>query len=492
MSRAEAWAAQLLARLFPASPVRAGVALPPVRQRAFWVVQALTLAIAFVHTILLRGGFPETLDLVPSSLFYIPVVYAALKFGARGAIPTAIWSAVLLLPDLVLGHEGPARIGVLWQSAILVAIGGFVGLAVDHERAARADAETREAARLASERRYRALYDHAADAVLVIDERGRIEEANAAAAQLLDRDLEAMRGRLLSEVVGPDLAADALSGSMDNRPRPLQFGEGASPVWVQAVGASPLTGAGEGGSSQAMFRDVTLQYEREQGLEGYTRHAIAAREEERQRMARELHDGPLQSLVLLSRKLDALAENGRDDRALEDAGEIIDETAAELRRLSRALRPPILDDLGLVAALRSEASAFERRSGIDATFQVDGQARPLLQDTDLLLLRVAQESLHNVERHSGAASVHVSLTYEVESAALVVADDGHGMEAVPRATTLLARGKLGLLGIQERVRLAHGTLDIGECPGGGTRVSVRVPSPMSTPSRLADLGDPSG
>lgn len=477
MSR-DGWSApRMLARLIPASPVRAGVALPPVRQRAFWAVQALTFAIAIVHTVLLRNGFPEALDLVLSSLFYIPVVYAALKFGVRGAIPTAIWSAVLLLPDLVLGHQGLARIGVLWQSVILVAIGGFVGLAVDHERAARKEAETREAARLASERRYRALYDHAADAVLVIDDRGRIEEANAAAARLLNRDLEAMRGRSLSQVVGPDLAGDVLSGSTDNRPRPLPSGEGASPIWVEAVGASPLTGSGEGGSSQAMFRDVTLQFEREQGLEGYARHAIAAREEERRRMAHELHDGPLQSLVLLSRKLDALDDGGMDDGALEDAREIIDETAAELRRLTRALRPPILDDLGLVAALRSEASTFARRSGIDATFEVDGQARPLPQDTELLLLRVAQESLHNAERHSGAASVHVSLSYEAESAALVVVDDGQGIGAVPEATTLLARGKLGLLGIQERVRLAHGTLDIGEGPGGGTRVSVRVPSP---------------
>jgi PAS domain S-box-containing protein len=478
MSRDGRLAPRLLARLVPASPVRAGVSLPPVRQRAFWAVQVLTFAIAFLHTFLLGSGFPEALDLVPSSLFYIPVVYAALKFGVRGAIPTAIWSTVLLLPDLVLAHQGLARISVLWQSVILVAIGGFVGLAVDHERAARNEAETREAARLASERRYRALYDNAADAVLVIDDDGRIDEANAAAARLLGRDLEALRGRLLNEVVGPDLAADVLSGPTDKRPRPLPSGEGPSPVWVQAVGASPLTWAGEGGSSQAMFRDVTLQFEREQGLEGYARHATAAREEERRRMAHELHDGPLQSLVLLSRKLDALEGHQARDEAgpLEDAREIIDETAAELRRLSRALRPPILDDLGLAAAIRSESSAFARRSGIDATFEVDGQARPLPQDTELLLLRVAQEGLHNAERHSGAASVRVSLSYEAESAVLVVADDGHGIGAVPRATTLLAGGKLGLLGIQERVRLAQGTLDIGERPGGGTMVSVRVPS----------------
>jgi len=467
---------RLLARLLPATPAREGVRMPPLRQRAFWAVQVLTFAIAFIHTFLVRSGFPEALSLVPSSLFFIPVVYAALKFGVRGAIPTAIWSAILALPDLLLFHEGLDRVGVVWQGVILLAIGTFVGLAVDHERDARQEAEAREAARLASERRYRALYDHAADAVLVIDDRGRIDGANAAAGRLLDRDLEAIRGLPLADVVGADLAADLLAGSADSRPRHLHSGERASPVWVQAVGTSPLTGEGEGGGSQVMLRDVTLQYEREQGLEGYARHATAAREEERRRMAHELHDGPLQSLVLLSRKLDALDEGGEDDGVLDDAHEIIDETAAELRRLSRALRPPILDDLGLVAALRSETSAFARRSGIDARFAVAGPVRPLSKEAELLLLRVAQESLHNAERHSGATSVDVSLAYESETAALVVADDGKGIGTVPRPTALLARGKLGLLGIQERVRLGHGTLDIGARPGGGTKVSVRVPA----------------
>lgn len=474
MSRDRRWIGRFLGSLLPWSPGDEGVRLPPVRQRAFWAVQVLTFAIALLHTVLLRNGFPEALDLVPGSLFYIPVVYAALKFGVRGAIPTAIWSTVLLAPDLVLTHEGLARLGVLWQSAILIAIGAFVGLAVDRERDARQAAETREAARLASERRYRALYDRAADAVLVVDDRGRIEEANAAAARLVDVDPAAMRGRSLPEIVGPDLAEDLLSGSTKTGPRPLPGKEGGSPVWVQAVGASRLTGEGEGGGSQVIVRDVTLAYEREQGLEGYARHAIAAREEERRRMAHELHDGPLQSLVLLSRKLDALDERG-DDIVLEDAHEIIDETAAELRRLSRALRPPILDDLGLLAALRSETTAFERRSGIEAQFEVTGEIRSLPHDTELLLLRVAQESLHNAERHSGAASVQVSLAYEPDAAALVIADDGRGMGAVPKATTLLANGKLGLLGIQERVRLADGTIDIGTWPGGGMTVKVRVP-----------------
>jgi len=452
-----------------------------VRRRAFWAVQGLILAIAIVHTLLVRSGLPAALHLVPSSLLLIPVVYAALKFGVRGAIPTAIWSTILSVPDMVLYYQGLDRLGILWQSLILIVVGALVGVAVDNERNARQQAETREAARLVSERRYRALYDRAADAVLVIDEQGRIEEANAAAARLFQRDLKALHGHLLREVVGTELAADVVQASGESPARFFPRGEGCSPVWVQPVGASPLSGTDGAGGSQVILRDVTLQYEREQGLEGYARHAIAAREEERRRMAHELHDGPLQSLVLVARKLDAVEDGEGHAVALDDAREIIDETAGELRRLSRALRPPILDDLGLVPALRSETSAFAHRSGMEARFEVSGLMRPLPQDAELLLLRVTQESLHNAERHSGGSTVEVTLRYEPEAAALIVSDDGRGIGTVPPATTLLAAGKLGLLGVQERVRLAHGTVEIGPGAGGGTTVSVRIPAPMAGP-----------
>lgn len=459
--------------------------LPPIREPAFWAVQALTLAIAVVHTLLENDGpyaFPTALYLVPSSLFFAPVIYAAVKFGLRGAIPTAAWVIVVTTPN-VLAHPGLEGVGELWQGLILLAVGSFAGRMVEHERNAREDAEHREAARLASERRYQALYERVADAVLVVDDEERIEEANAAASLLLGLDIDGMRGRTLGRIVGSTLAADLRSGDVDAPPRLLPKRDDAPPAWVKSVGSSPLTGAGEGGGFQVMFRDVTLQHEREQGLEGYARHAIAAREEERRRLAQELHDGPVQSLMLLARMLDVLdvEDEGEvrdaavDDGLLDDARETIDETAAELRRISRALRPPILDDLGLEAALRSETMALARRSGIEARFDVTGTVRPLPADTELLLLRVAQESLHNAERHSSAGTVWTSLSYESTKTRLVVADDGTGIGTIPTTPALLSRGKLGLLGIEERVRLAHGSVWIGDGPNGGTTVSITVP-----------------
>lgn len=461
------------------APPVLGVGLPPVRQRAFWAVQALVLVIAVAHTLLETVGrmqLPLALYLVPSSLFFVPVVYAALKFGARGAVPTALWSVVLTIPNLVFLHQGLDRIGVLWQSTILMAIGAFVGVAVDHERDARAEVEARETARQASERRYRALYDRAVEAVLVVDDDWRVEEANAAASRLLEQDPASMRGRDLEEVVGPQLAADLRAGSADADPRPVPSRSG-SPIWVQAMGAAPLSGEGEGGGSQLMLHDVTLQFERQRGLEAWARHAIAAREEERRRIGRELHDGPLQSLVLLLRKLDSIAREGVRGEVLVEAEEIINETAAELRRLSRALRPPILDDLGLVAAVRSEANGLARRSAIATTCEVIGDQHPLAEETELLILRITQESLHNVERHSGATSVAITLSFEPGRARLVVADDGRGIGSVPSVPSLMGQGKLGIVGMFERVRLMHGTIGLSDRPGGGTTVTVEVPTP---------------
>jgi signal transduction histidine kinase len=226
------------------------------------------------------------------------------------------------------------------------------------------------------------------------------------------------------------------------------------------------------------LRDVTLQHERQQGLEQYARRTVAAREEERRRIGRELHDGALQSLVLVGRKLDAIGDTGPPAptmRAVEEARDVVDGTAADLRRLSRALRPSILDDLGLVPALRSEVAALGRRSGVTARFGVMGSPRDLSPDLELLFLRITQEALHNIEKHADAGHAAVRLAFGRASVCLVIRDDGRGLGAIPSAAALLANGKLGLVGMEERTRLAGGDFSIRARPRGGTNVAVRVP-----------------
>jgi PAS domain S-box-containing protein len=455
--------------------------LPPIRARDFWAVQGLVFLIAGTHTLVETVGrveFPPPLYLIPTSLFFIPVVYAAVRFGARGSITTALWSIALTVPNIVLLHSGLERIGILWQLGILLVVGGFVGLRVDRERLARDETEARERALKASQERYRALFDGAADAVLVLDPTGLVEAANAAAGRLLGADVAALIGLAAVELLGPEIAGAVIGQRRSDRP--FSHGEGpeGQPRWLEVVASGQLIDPDGRRHVQVVLHDVTLQEERRQGLERYARWTVTAREEERRRIGRELHDGPLQSLMLVGRTLDALRDADSPasaKAAAEGAREIVDATAGELRQLSRALRPSILDDLGLVPAIRSEVAAFGRRTGVAARIAVDGHPGRAVPDVELMLLRVTQEALHNVERHAAASRVGVRLAFGTGTACLVIRDDGRGPGTLPSAASLLGSGKLGLVGMEERVRLVGGGFTMRARRPGGTTVAVRVP-----------------
>jgi len=462
------------------------VAPPPIRRRAFWAVQGLVFLIAATHTVLetmVKVEFPPELYLVPTSLFFIPVVYAALRFGVRGSVPTALWSIVLTMPNVVLLHDGPARLGILWQETILLATALVVGLWVDRERSARAETEAREEARRAIDERYQDLFGNAAEAVLVVDPEGRIEEANAAAGRLLGRPFDEIVGLEVARVAGAEIADEVRRAGRTARALTLPNSATGSPVWVEVLASEPLLDQDGRGHIQVFLRDVTLQTERQQGLESYARRTVKTREEERRRIGRELHDGPLQSLMLLLRGLDVGQSTGSKGAttakataaSIADARDLAGRTADELRRISRALRPSILDDLGLVAAIRSEATALARRSELDVRFESSGPPAALRSEVELVFLRVAQEALHNVERHAAASSVLVRLRFGTNRACLVVTDDGRGLGDLGSASGLVSSGRLGMVGMEERTHLVGGTFTARENRRGGTSIVVSVP-----------------
>jgi signal transduction histidine kinase len=457
--------------------------LPPIYRREFWAVQALVLVIAGGHALLetVRPTVePPALYLLPTSLYFIPVVYASLNFGLRGALATALWSALLTMPNTILWHSGLDRVGEAWQMAIVLALAVFVGQRVDRETRARRDAEERERERRNSEARYRGLFDNAPEAVLVLDPDGSVAEANDAAAALLGRPSKAMVGLALDRIVGAAVADELLRGA-PQRVVALAGRGDERPTWVEPIVYLPLTGPDGAGETQLMLHDVTSQQERQRDLEAYARKVLAAREEEQRRIGRELHDGPLQSLVILWRKLDQLDEPGAGDRGavVQEARNLAEGTADELRRISRALRPSVLDDLGVVAAIKSEAGAVARRTGVAVRFVHTGEEARLPTELELTLLRVAQEALHNVERHASASHLNVRLEFERDKVRLVIRDDGRGLETSPSASDLLDAGKLGLVGMQERVRLVGGRVNLVSQAGKGTTVEVCVPLPAT-------------
>jgi signal transduction histidine kinase len=208
---------------------------------------------------------------------------------------------------------------------------------------------------------------------------------------------------------------------------------------------------------------------------------ISAREEESKRLARELHDAFSQRLAVLGMEASALEQ----DPALPDSlrqslramGEKIGRLAKDVHQLSRELHPSILDDLGLTAALRAECGAFSRQYGIPVRFEPSAIPDGLSPAVSLGLYRIAQESLRNVGKHARATAVRVTLA-ATEGAEkpedlirLVIEDNGSGFDL----ERIKGRRGLGLVSMEERVRLAEGHLAIRSQPGSGTTVEVSIP-----------------
>jgi signal transduction histidine kinase len=461
---------------------------PPVERYEFWAVQVLVVAIALAHAWLEAS---HTLDahtpiyLVPTSLFLIPILYAALNFGLYGSALTAAWCTALSVPNILLLHDGLEQWGELGQLGWLSATAVFVGRRVDRERTSRLDAERRENDRRISEERYRAIFETVSEPIVLLDDEGRVEEANAAAAEMFSRPAADLRGHSLPAPLGPSIMA-----SLRTRPEggadafdPIRLPE--TGAWIEPIGAAITDPLGRA-HVQVVLRDVTAQHERERGLEGIARQTLAAREAEQRRIARELHDGPVQSLVLLVRKLDALEPLVPAETAtLGDARAIAESVTDELRRVSRDLRPSILDDLGLPAALQSLSHVFTGRTGVKARVVLSGRSRRLSTDLELTMLRITEEALRNVERHSGAANVVLRLTFTAKGTHLIIADDGEGMEPIPSPSELLSSNRFGLIGMEERARLAGATFSLRSRPHGGLVVEIETRTDGSMPQAKA-------
>ncbi len=199
------------------------------------------------------------------------------------------------------------------------------------------------------------------------------------------------------------------------------------------------------------------------------------REKERQRIAREIHDGPVQDLHGLHMQLFAAGHNG-NGKDIEQAGEELMRIARELRAVSADLRPPALDRFGLAAALRSFADRFrEQHPGVQVELNLEKDGEELPEAVRLALFRVAQEAMNNAVQHASAGCIAVGLVMGEETAHLTVEDDGQGFDTVHGFKELAEAGHFGLVGMVERAKAAGGGLAVDSAPGAGTRVRVEVP-----------------
>ncbi|HAE59257.1 MAG TPA: hypothetical protein DCG54_07055 [Anaerolineae bacterium] len=207
---------------------------------------------------------------------------------------------------------------------------------------------------------------------------------------------------------------------------------------------------------------------------------LRSREEERARLARDLHDGPLQALIGLNLQLGLLQPKVADSAALKEMRTEVQNLLADLRGVCSELRPPMLDTLGLAAALRSLAEDWSAQSGVAVRLDVPSQAAalpPLPGDTAVNLYRVAQEALANVARHAGASQVNICLAGKEDGVRMAIEDDGRGFNLPGEIGELTASGHFGLVGLRERINLIGGKLSLDSAPGRGTRIQVEWRQP---------------
>ena len=230
----------------------------------------------------------------------------------------------------------------------------------------------------------------------------------------------------------------------------------------------PAGGSGEVAALIDTFNQMLRRLAAERAAS--SARALRAQEDERRRIARELHDEVGQSLTAVLLDLNRLAGQVPDPlkEELRTAGETTRNSLDEVRRIARRLRPDVLEDLGLTSALAALAEQYGTHTALRVGHHLEPGLPALTPEAELALYRIAQEALTNVVRHSGATTAQLRLTAADGGVLLRVDDDGTGMDGAPEGS--------GTRGMRERALLAGGRLRVRERPGGGTRVDLYVPT----------------
>ncbi|MBI1794167.1 MAG: hypothetical protein HYR70_08235 [Chloroflexi bacterium] len=221
------------------------------------------------------------------------------------------------------------------------------------------------------------------------------------------------------------------------------------------------------------------------GLHDYIGAITSAQEEERMRLARELHDDTIQAVIALKQRLQLAHKSvatKSGHQALKELETLAEQTIENLRRLTRALRPIYLEDLGLVTALEMLARETSQANHLEVDFHQSGQERRLSHEVELALYRIAQEALNNVVHHAKARRAALYMAFDTEIK-LEVADDGIGFSVPKSPTDFAPSGHFGLLGMRERADLIGARLEVQSGAGGGTRLFVHLPVPVSNPPK---------
>jgi PAS domain S-box-containing protein len=379
-------------------------------------------------------------------------------------------------------------------SAAPIRVGGRPAvLGMVHDITARKRAEK---LLLASEEKLRTLVENMEVGVILLGSRSEIQLANFAAQQMLGVSLDRVQGKKSTQIDLIAVREDGTEIPASQHPGPRVI-ETRQPIRNEVIGwrrpgsselfwclANAVPQFNRDGSIAGVigsFTNITERKRIEEALHQLSKRLLQLQDEERRRLGRELHDSLAQSVLAVNLNLAQLTQSPvaldeRSAHALSEARAILQEMSREIRTLSYLLHPPLLDELGLVSAIKEYAQGYGARSGVQLEVDLQADFGRLPQETETALFRIVQESLSNIQRHSGSLTAQIRLQEGSSSVTLEVTDQGHGMKKSSGEPSKDngARLGVGILGMRERVAQLGGTIAIDSSPSG-TTVRATIP-----------------
>ncbi|HXX59574.1 MAG TPA: PAS domain S-box protein, partial [Dehalococcoidales bacterium] len=369
---------------------------------------------------------------------------------------------------------------------LLVSFGDEIGVALENNRLYKEQIFMAQQLR-ESERNYRELFEKAHDSIWVHDLDGYFLTSNEAMAkmagyrreELLDMNVKTFLDEE-SLMIARDVARKLLSGAALVQPYEQKFIQRDGTVVYLMLTTSLLMRDGKPQAYQHIARDVTAQRRMNENLRFYVQQITRAQEEERKRIARELHDDTAQQLIVLSRQLDKLLSTNKfpvaESGQIEGISQRVDSILDGVRRFSQDLRPSVLDDLGLLPAVEWLASDMTEHFDTEVSVEKMGTERRFSPEKELLLFRIVQESLSNIRKHAAATRAKIIFEFNESQTVVTITDNGKGFTPPERLSDLAGLAKLGLAGMAERARLLDGGLRLDSESGKGTSVILTVPN----------------